>query len=249
MQRFVKYCKKEHNIQLDCKTIQIGTLHYYRDMDPDFAIADPNEGEETVLIGNYDSAEASPEAKTLLNQDRFCDDTSRVVINNSVIRNSFPNSLIFCVSQDPGKNYPEEAHRYKNDYDSYYLIGNINSFVEKLANIIVENFKTNWFHEDFRPQLDQFTVSDYKRLGLQWQHKEITYVEKTTIIQESKVFQKQINQDPFERIVFTKDKKFRKDKEYRFMFAFVHPHIPHIIPVRKEPIILPTSPLTTDLIS
>ncbi len=44
MDALIKYCKSEHNIRDNCNTIQLGTFDYYREMNPDFSIADPKEG-------------------------------------------------------------------------------------------------------------------------------------------------------------------------------------------------------------
>ncbi len=43
MNFLIKYCRKEHNIFAECNTIRLGTLDYYREMDPAFTISDPNE--------------------------------------------------------------------------------------------------------------------------------------------------------------------------------------------------------------
>ena len=40
----VKYCEEEFNIEKGCNTLQLGTFQYYREKDPSFSIADPEEG-------------------------------------------------------------------------------------------------------------------------------------------------------------------------------------------------------------
>jgi len=44
MMRLIKYCELEFNIAIVCKTLQLGTFDYYRELDPEFSIADATEG-------------------------------------------------------------------------------------------------------------------------------------------------------------------------------------------------------------
>ncbi len=241
MQYLVKYCKKEHNIQLDCKTIQIGSLNYYREMDPQFSIADHNEGRETTLIGNYNSEKAKPEIKQHLNHG-----DGNVRIYNSVFEHRFPNSLIFCLSLDTGKDYIENAQAL--EYDSWYIVTNVNIFGLKLINIIMEGFKVSWFDSSVRPQLEQFSVFDFKQIQLVWQFQDVKYVDtKNPIIVDSKLTHGSIEGELIDRLVFSKEKKFKEDKEFRLLFRFQHPRIGDI-PVRDEPIVLPISPLASELL-
>ena len=41
---YTKYCKQEHDISAGCNTLRLGTFEYYRELDPSFSIADPEEG-------------------------------------------------------------------------------------------------------------------------------------------------------------------------------------------------------------
>ena len=87
------------------------------------------------------------------------------------------------------------------------------------------------------------TVFDMKRIELKWKHKPVNYVKsKSMHIRETRKYGGSNSENPIDRIVFTKDEKYIGDQEYRFLFYFVHPAI-GIMPVRKEPIILPLNPL------
>ncbi len=44
MNILIKYCEEKYNIYSGCDTVQLGTLDYYREMDPSFIISDPKEG-------------------------------------------------------------------------------------------------------------------------------------------------------------------------------------------------------------
>lgn len=242
IQRVVKYCRKEHNILLGCTTIKLCSLNHYRDLDPNFSIADKNEGNETTIVANYDSQQAPSDAKALLN---FGD--GHIKMENCVVERHFPNSLVFCTSCDPGQNYMREAKKIDPDYNSYYLINDIYAFSSQLAHIIIENFEVAWFDETFRPQLDKFTVSDYKQIMLEFICKPISYVgRKKEIVLNNQLTQRPDVQSQLDRIVFTKESSYADNREYRSLFIFTHPR--HgIIPVRKDPIILPISPLAKEL--
>ena len=246
MQSLVKYCKKIHNLKLGSPTIQLGSLNYYRDLDPNFSIADQTEGHESTFIGNFDSRAAKEDVKTHLRN--VFQGNGHIIMENCVSEVHFPNSLIYCVSFDAGtNNYLEEARKFDHSYDSYYLIGNIDAFAHKLALIVLENFKVSWFDENCSTQFEQFSVADYKEIGLQLDHKKITYVpKKHEIIVDSKLTQRPENLNQLDRIVFTKEEKFLGDLEYRLLYTFVHPRY-GVIPVRKEPVILPISPILREL--
>ncbi|MCK4824660.1 hypothetical protein KA005_53405, partial [bacterium] len=43
MEILIKYCKEKYNIYSGCDTVQLGTLDYYREMNPSFIISDTEE--------------------------------------------------------------------------------------------------------------------------------------------------------------------------------------------------------------
>ena len=240
MEEIVKYCEEKYNICLGCPTIQVGTLNYYRSLDPSFSIADPTEQSERVLVHSYDS-EYDKENIIDSISGIHVENTKRVVIENVVGERIFPNSLVFCVSRVTDNNYLENARNVSPDYDSYYRISNVLIFAEVLASLIIQNFSLSWFAESVRSQ--DMTVFDMKRIELVSVHKPVEYVKSKDVhIKETRKYGGSKFEDSINRIVFTKDEKYIKDQEYRFLFYFVHPAI-GIMPVKKDPIILPLNPL------
>lgn len=116
MFKIVKYCKKKFNIVYNCPTIQLGTLQYYRELDPNFSIADANEGIGRIGVQDYDPNKSSDEVKNLLGK------YAPIHMHTCAIQTTFENCLIYCASIDEGKNYFDKAKSFNAEYDSYYFI-------------------------------------------------------------------------------------------------------------------------------
>lgn len=241
MQRYVKYCKKEHNIAEGCETIQLGTLYHYRDMDPNFSIADHNEGNETIVINDYDSKRTTPYTSAPLSQLIEFDDTASFKMQNSLMILNCPNCFVFCVSQDPEGDYDSEAKRF--DKNSYYIIHGIDFFAQKLRGIIMNRFSIEWFDKESISFVRKQTGLYYEQsIKLYCIHGPVIYESKSTIIDSSKIISPAPTiKDPFLRVLFTKDKTYEDEKEYRLVFAFTHNG--ELLSVNNDPIIIPSDAL------
>ena len=83
-----------------------------------------------------------------------------------------------------------------------------------------------------------------QKKGLEYIHKPITYVDsKTAKIDQSRIIRRSPLENLYDRILFTKDNKYKGQNEYRIVFAFVQPKYNKILPVKKDPIITDISPI------
>ena len=244
MDELIKYCEKKYNIQQGCPTIQIGTLAYYRNMDPAFSIADPTEQSEKTYVDYYYSKDADQKTKEHLGT--HSGDGRQLWMQGCTIETDVPNSLIFCLSKNIGGNLLENAQKFDQKYDSYYRISNTNAFATRLTNLIIENFKMDWFDES--AQVKNLTVADLREVRLGLMHKPISYVKsKTVSIENSQITSNLSIENMYERVAFTKEEKYKNDNEYRLLFTFFHPGI-GILPIKEAPVILTLNPLARWLV-
>ncbi len=229
--RPIKYCKKEHNPLFGCDTLQLGTIAYYRNLDIDFyKIADPNEGKEHVSIKEFDPEKAIEDTKQLVNIPGK--------LKNCTIEYVCPNCYIFCLSLDPGKSRMEIAKRFDKNYESYYLIRDIRSFLNDLSTLIVNQFRLDWFDNEGLKIINQLNFNEIKLVNILTFHNNVRYVDsKFHLINGQHVETAFPKMEPIFRQLFCKDMKYQNDNEYRLVFLFIHPKF-GVIPVKKEPQLL-----------
>lgn len=231
---FIKYCKRKHNIALECKTIQLGTLEYYRDIEQTNKIADHQEGRQELVIGELDLTTQKGNRLKELSPLK-----GSLHLKNLRIRQSFPNTYIYCISSDPKKDYLTHATKFSNDYNSYFKIINIDEFSLRIASLIMENLKIENFHETISERIKDFSISDFGKLSINIRKKFVEYNEgKIDLIHESELVINKSDTDPLNRMVFTKDIWFKDDREYRIAFFIHHPKY-GVLSVKKDPILLP----------
>ena len=151
----VKYCEEGFNITKRCNTLQLGTFQYYREKDPSFSIADPEEGyvqisadhkslievpyaqwnrlfgqimsideNSNVKMGGGTGQQLPGNIKFNASDGQFVFDGDRKVLKFNAdldFKFFYPNSYIFCLSQEPNKE-SIDPKRIDNSYDSYYLL-------------------------------------------------------------------------------------------------------------------------------
>jgi hypothetical protein len=242
MDRYVKFCKRRHNILLGYSNLQVGTLEYYRKMDSGRGlIADSNEQLERTIIQSYDSTIADKDAREQL-VAIHADDTSKIVIEQSVHEVRCPNCYVYCLTRIGGDDEITGGEEYDKDYDSYFIINDIQAFADELAKLIMETSTLDIFSD--AEEINKLSIPEIKQIGLEYIHKLITYVDsKTAIIDQSRIIRRSPLENLYDRILFTKDNKYKYQNEYRIVFAFVQPKYNKILPVKKDPIIIDISPI------
>lgn len=174
MEVLIKYCKKEHNIFQGCDTVQLGTLDYYREMDPDFNIADPKEATfQFTIAGN-------PLVLSIDQMGRLTDgrwtgvgDPNRQLMRAKegakIIKSvEFPNCYIFCTCRFHSQfNKKKFAQKFKSNYDSSYMITNSPLFTRNLAKILMSQLKLEDFSKSDNKRLMDLSFFDMKDVSLQ----------------------------------------------------------------------------------
>lgn len=221
---FYKYCRKEHNIKEGCQKIHIGTLEYYKELDPDFSIADKNEGSYEYDIDNYDP-------KKVPQEDRLLGGIHLIDIN---LIHNFPNCYIFSLSQRPPNKDGDDERLFAEDYDSYYQIKNVNRFGEKIVQLLYQHIGLNNFKKEVL--INKFTLKEFKEILIYMQHYPVEYVEKKIKVNEQN--NASVPGPTINNLVFKKDKKYSHEKEYRIVFVLYHP-TKGVLQVKKGPLLLP----------
>ena len=151
MPKIIKFCKSEHNIASGCNTLQLGTFDYYREMDPDFSIADSKEGfiqylgpEEPITINAEqlnsitggvlqvnDKTTAGKQTYTHPGGTHIEMSGHEIIFDNGVMRANldgkldvklfYPNAYLFCTSLVDDGQEPDPT-AVSEEYDSYYEI-------------------------------------------------------------------------------------------------------------------------------
>ena len=243
MTTLVKYCKPQHNLLDRCHTIRIGTIEYYRDMDPSFLIADPTEGTETVKMTNQPMANASPEAAAFIKEQLGSGPYNS--FQNFNFNLTFPNSYIWCCSQINKKSIDNHGKRFDDEYTSFYTIPNPGKFAEYIVSLLMTNISRNSFTDKTREIFDDLTIREMGEISIALFHREIFYVdEKVSKIDEG-FFKAYAPEIPRElRPVFVKPMKHAEDHEYRFLFLFQHRRY-GALPVRSDPVDLTVLPISS----
>lgn len=239
MNKLIKYCKPEYNPFTGSPTIRLGTLDYYRALDPSFSIADKDEGVETTLVKNFDNISSTAEMRaTMSSLGVQHNPNSNIHYVNLRVESIFPNCYIWCCCLEQNPPSTEQGPKIDASYTSYYSVPNTIQFLRYMRFSLISNIQLSLFREGFR----NFTLADFQQINLHIVHQPIRYVgEKFSEIGEVdfKNYAPSIP-TPF-RSVFVKPEKYRADNEYRFLFIFSHPDY-GILPVRREPLDLQLYP-------
>lgn len=240
MPRLVKFCRPEHNLSDGCRTIRIGTLDFYRELDPKFMIADPTEGLESTVVRSLSMETATRDA---------ADAIKRVVrlpyveVHNIAFRNTFPNSYVWCCSRLPDGAFPITGSRFDSMYESSYEVTDDRHFADHLAALILKHVRRRNFSETVQSKIDDLPVFGLRDINLFWKYREVLYVDqKTSVVEEGRLHPHVADIEAAFRPVFVKPNKFIDDREYRFLFWFEHPQL-GILPVAKQPLDVPILPI------
>ena len=185
----VKYCKSEHNPLNGCSSIQLGTLKYYREMDPTFSIADDEEG--LVSFGNE----------------------SRRIYANAIVST---NTYIFCLSTSI-LSEQEISSQLDSAYNSAYYVRAVQSLALTLGAALREQLTLDDFEEHSRDVLEQcgglsaIRIMVYKAL--------VAYSDSALEIPDELAENFNPGDITiYLSNLFTKRKNYKNDEEYRFIF-------------------------------
>lgn len=273
----VKFCKKEHNIQLGCHTIQLGSFDYYRNLDPEFSIADAEEGSITYLCINNDDLvinsrqlnaimgggakltdKDSPNPHSSIGQVRIKMDGSELVgqpdgtvkIKPGKIETevSYPNSYIFCCSILEEGVKPDPK-LVSNDYNSFYKISS--SKTQEFANTICGLIAQNILIRDIKLDDERIKESHLFTLGqapnVKCMHGPVDYINDKTVHLSDAA---DFDDNNWVKIFY--QSMFKKDIKYiddkEYRFVFFIEHPIHkFLPVTNIPKILDLNPIANML--
>lgn len=239
----VKFCKEEHNIKLGCHTLQLGTFDYYRNLDPEFSIADAKEGSINYLCINNDhlvinskqfnaitgggiklTDQDSPNPLESVDSVRIKmvggefvgqqDGTVKIKPGKVEAEVFYPNSYIFCCSLLE-KGIEPDAKSVSDDYNSYYRISssNLQEFANTTSRLIAQNLLIGDLKLENKRVLNSHVLTLGQAPNVRCIHGPVEYID---------------------------------DKEYRFVFLIEHPVL-RFLPVVSKPKILEVNPIATML--
>ena len=232
----VKYCKRVHNILRGCGTIRLGTLRSYCADDPEFLRHDTQEGQVSVskkrgveLKGKraseytglgWENIEIAPMAKVVRNE-------------------TFPNCLIYCLSQATPSN--ALARSLDPNYDDWYEITDETSFTCRLSQLLVEQI---------RPiDLELPSSVSFSDCGIHTFGNSVAYGKRHVVL-DQKNFDEAMGpiRDPVKRL-FLKPSSHQSIKKYRIAFVITD-KVGKVINVktRKKDIqLLPSDPILSTI--
>ena len=251
METLVKFCKPEYNILNGCHTIRFGTLEYYRDLDPSFAIADENEGKETTGVGSFLTDTASREAVDAVQAVFPFPLGEGVSLQNCELRMTFPNCFIWCCSRAVKPISIEQGTQFDLEYTSFYEINDVGRFCRRLGELLINSLSSSEFANKAKNFLQGLPASEQK-VNPNIVHHDVIYVEeKRSVIDEGQIHSYTENNllpiNPLFRPLFVKPKKYEKDHEYRFVCVFSHERY-GILEARKDPVDRRIDPVSRTLI-
>jgi len=242
MDQLVKYCKPEHNIYGGCQSLQLGTLDYYRKMDPSFIISDIDEG-KLKISSNGQKISINPEQAERLTAGAVIESSIEIEENGRFLHTmDFPNSYIFCISQaSQDYNQLSFAKNIDENYTSSYMITNVSHFASIVADFLSSQIKI----EDLDiPSENIFglSVNFFSRLEIQVKMGMVNYRSREFYLSQENIDEMiTLVESPLDWY-FQKDNRDAYQREFRIAFSVVHPQI-GIIPVKSTPKILSFNPL------
>jgi hypothetical protein len=232
----VKYCKPEHNPLQGCKTIRLGTLQYYREMDPSFSIADEHEGKESYSINVVHGSNNYADGAAFLER---CGIISGLGANSAFTRCevdiTFPNSYIWCCKQVDGQWSPGYGQSLDKEYTSSYSIDTPKEFGLTLAKALYSKVELDMFTERAQKYItsQSLKLSDLK---LQCAAAPVRYVPKKQGMYGDHFTLHYENELPeFYRPAFVKPEKYKFDTEFRYALVFTCPKTGRGLPVKTDP--------------
>ena len=145
----VKFCEEDFNIGLECKTLQLGTFDYYRELDPGFIISDPDEAIRRLAFKNDLSLPGDLAEQILGPNVSMAKDKKLNVGPGFTVQNVFPNCYIFCATiQDQDSYTKRDAQLYDEKYNSCYRVTNVDEFINNIKSGLLKKFNSDLFTKE-----------------------------------------------------------------------------------------------------
>ena len=209
MNKIYKYCKAEHNVATGCRTIQLGTLDYYANLDPKSPSADRSEGnrEKRGSAGVYSGEHISP--LTPQSAKLKAGSGNNITVTDSIdIRAKETNGYIFSSSIDPANSasFP--------DYNSCFSIDDPELAALAIADLLSLQLSVGDLTEGYSSVSEFFII--------QHEHRKVNYLDEDAFHFTDRTVVKAIENDRND-IAFTKpkkrgDKSYEREREYRLCF-------------------------------
>ena len=239
-----KACRIEHNLAKQGSKIQLGTFQHYRELDPEFSIADIDEGfckltfrtpDRPVELGQSLIEGALLDGDIHLKKvklKKLRAGRYEVGPNSEIaVRYPFINSYIFSASRtniNPSIIAPE--------YNSSYHIDDLASFGELCVDLLN---RVPIFRIMAREDVPNTSIANF-RLPLQWHVviAHVTYEDSSEIMIESEDdFTPDAIQGHYMKALSTKRTSFKHEDEVRIIFLLHHPVV-GVLKVKQEPLVL-----------
>ena len=241
----VKFCEEKHNLAKACRTVRLGTLSYFRNLESKDGRADEKEGIEQLsvnfLLGGTEDPATSQEFSRAFGGspgkgNAYVECTGGV---------EYPNSYIWCCSMvyPQGERGLNIGTGLSPDYKSEYPVGDPSRFSGWLSYLVKTNLTTSCLSDKSQKAIASLRFNMTSNLQCLVVHGPVVYVDrKTTHIDESIARSYAPNLPVELRPAFTKPLSYKHECEYRFLIAVVHQTL-GILSVSDQPVSVPITPV------
>ena len=219
----VKYCDSKHNAR-HAKTIQIGTLEYYRKHANEF-IKDPDEGIENRIVKPRPGL-------TTTGPDLGNNHQGPIIFgfnSASITPLTFPNTYIFCCSI---VDHEAQIDPSTFGYNSFYVIKDYKEFAKQVGNTLLDLQKKKKSLSDVvtvHPFISEVKYLDDKTETYEDLHPRINNIDIDFLFRKNKYSK-------------TKKKDFSVERELRFAWLLIDKN-KNAVDVEKDPIQIQNSKL------
>lgn len=244
--RLIKYCSSKNNVAIGAASIQLGTLEYYRTMDPNFAIADADEGTHTVTFREGVEIHVTNDVSERLFGGAIGGDDLTMTANpGAKFVVTVNNVYIFCVSLTPPDESPslDQAALFDPTYDSFWEITDRTSFRDTIGNALANTLTLDCLSDRSKMAVESLPIANLSLQVLMTDGPVDYVVKREHRIENSEDVESTPQyKDALSRAVFRKEKRDEHQREHRFIFAVQHPKL-GMLSVRPDPILIPLNRL------
>ncbi|MBL1264849.1 hypothetical protein [Candidatus Methylomicrobium oryzae] len=245
--RLIKYCPRQYNVALGATSIKLGTLEYYRHMDPKFSIADDGEGTHKITIKEGVEIPLTSAVSDRLSGGAIGGNGVTIIPKqNAKVVATVNNVYIFCVSVTPPEASPslDQAARFDSTYDSFWEITDRIAFRDTIGNALANTLTLDCLSDHSRRIVESLPIANLS-LQVLMMDNPVEYVESREYRIENVEDVERIPHanDALLRAIFRKEKRDEHQLEHRFIFAVRHPKLDIMLSVRPEPILIPLNRL------